>query len=144
MQWAGEGDTQGWTFAAAKNSCGQDNVISLLNPACKLVFFFLAPTFRMVMVSFMRFCSRESIRSLEEEGLIYSTVDEFHYKSTAGGWDISEDCCFWALGVEAFMSNAAAFFCFLSWVWRWYRYNVRRLIAYFLVFFFGWKQVGML
>lgn len=25
----------------------------------------------------------ESIRSLEEEGLIYSTVDEFHYKSTA-------------------------------------------------------------
>ncbi|KAB1201373.1 Replication protein A 32 kDa subunit A [Morella rubra] len=27
----------------------------------------------------------ESIRSLEEEGLIYSTVDEFHYKSTAGG-----------------------------------------------------------
>lgn len=27
----------------------------------------------------------ESIRSLEEEGLIYSTIDEFHYKSTASG-----------------------------------------------------------
>ncbi|GMY17743.1 replication protein A 32 kDa subunit A [Fagus crenata] len=27
----------------------------------------------------------ESIRSLEEEGLIYSTIDEFHYKSTAYG-----------------------------------------------------------
>ncbi|XP_062164707.1 replication protein A 32 kDa subunit A-like isoform X1 [Alnus glutinosa] len=27
----------------------------------------------------------ESIRALEEEGLIYSTIDEFHYKSTACG-----------------------------------------------------------
>ncbi|CAK9149593.1 unnamed protein product [Ilex paraguariensis] len=27
----------------------------------------------------------ESIRVLEEEGLIYSTIDEFHYKSTVGG-----------------------------------------------------------
>ncbi|XP_035549220.1 replication protein A 32 kDa subunit A-like [Juglans regia] len=27
----------------------------------------------------------ESIRSLEEEGLIYSTIDEFHYKSTQCG-----------------------------------------------------------
>ncbi|GLT52888.1 hypothetical protein SLA2020_261980 [Shorea laevis] len=26
-----------------------------------------------------------SIRALEEEGLIYSTIDEFHYKSTAYG-----------------------------------------------------------
>jgi hypothetical protein len=31
------------------------------------------------------FYSRESIRALEEEGLIYSTIDEFHYKSTACG-----------------------------------------------------------
>ncbi|RVW52330.1 Replication protein A 32 kDa subunit A [Vitis vinifera] len=27
----------------------------------------------------------ESIRTLEEEGLIYSTIDEFHYKSTTSG-----------------------------------------------------------
>lgn len=26
----------------------------------------------------------ESIRTLEEEGLIYSTIDEFHFKSTTG------------------------------------------------------------
>ncbi|XP_024458667.1 replication protein A 32 kDa subunit A [Populus trichocarpa] len=25
---------------------------------------------------------KESIRSLEDEGLIYSTIDEFHYKAT--------------------------------------------------------------
>jgi hypothetical protein len=29
--------------------------------------------------------SRDSIRALEEEGLIYSTIDEFHFKSTACG-----------------------------------------------------------
>lgn len=36
------------------------------------------------------FYDREAIRALEEEGLIYSTIDEFHYKSAAYGWEFSD------------------------------------------------------
>lgn len=35
------------------------------------------------------FTDREAIESLESEGLIYSTIDEFHYKSTANGWNMN-------------------------------------------------------
>ncbi|KAG6424142.1 hypothetical protein SASPL_114555 [Salvia splendens] len=46
------------------------NKLKLINVTHSLIFWFIG---------------REAIASLESEGLVYSTVDEFHYKSTANG-----------------------------------------------------------
>ena len=31
---------------------------------------------------------RSSIKALEDEGLVYSTIDEEHYKSTGNAWSL--------------------------------------------------------
>lgn len=57
--------------------------MSPLPPSNSLVLGLMCELTYIYFFVFFWFWFRDSIRSLEDEGLIYSTIDEFHFKSAA-------------------------------------------------------------